>query len=189
MAYIPKSEAHRIKNREEGRPHIAIAKTDRWASPPHIIEAVEKEFGRISLDPAADAENAVAHRFFTKEEDGLTIPWRGDLIYVNPPYGRVLNEWIDHALKQYDEGYAKRIVMLLPSRTCTRWFHRLLNRSDVEIRFIKGRLKYGDGSGTAPFPSMLVIIGCDQQNLSTALEIMTEKQIAQYMEAIGVMPE
>jgi site-specific DNA-methyltransferase (adenine-specific) len=164
---------------------MATALTDKWATPPHIIEEVQLEFGEISLDPASDGTNNVCKRFFTEELDGLKQGWVGNLVYVNPPYGRILNEWIDKALKEYDSGRSKRIVMLLPSRTCTRWFHRLYARSDVEIRFIKGRLKYGDGSSPAPFPSMLVIIGANPDNLSTALEILSDKQLAEYREAIG----
>lgn len=161
------------------------ALTDKWASPPHIIEQVIQEFGEISLDPAASVDNAVCSRYFTEEEDGLKRSWRGNLVYVNPPYGRILNEWVAKALYEYDMGRSKRIVMLLPSRTCTRWFHALYARSDVEIRFIKGRLKYGDGSSPAPFPSILVIIGRNPDKLSAALEIMTDNQIDEYLETIG----
>ena len=168
--------------------YMPKSKTDNWSSPPHIVEQVIEEFGSISLDPAASKSNAVASRFFDENMDGLKQGWVADLVYTNPPYGRILNEWVKKALHEYDVGNAKRIVMLLPSRTCTRWFHLLYERSDVQIRFIKGRLKYGDGKQAAPFPSILVIIGIDQDNLSTALEIMTDKQIAEYTEAIGDMP-
>lgn len=161
------------------------ALTDKWSSPPHIIEQVIQEFGEISLDPAASVDNAICSRYFTEEEDGLKRSWRGNLVYVNPPYGRILNEWVAKALYEYDMGRSKRIVMLLPSRTCTRWFHALYARSDVEIRFIKGRLKYGDGSSPAPFPSILVIIGRNPDKLSAALEIMTDNQIDEYLETIG----
>ncbi len=169
--------------------YMATAQTDQWATPPHIIEEVVEEFGVIGLDPAADESNAVADRFFNVEQDGLKQPWKAPLVYVNPPYGRVLNEWVKKAIHEFENGNAQRIVMLLPSRTCTRWFHLLYSRADVELRFIKGRLRYGDGSAPAPFPSILAIIGADQDNLSTALEIMTERQIRIYQEAIGVMPE
>ena len=134
--------------------YMATALTDRWATPPSIIEDVQSEFGTIQLDPAADESNAVAERFFDEEANGLIQDWNAELVYVNPPYGRVLLDWVKKGLHEFDVGNAKRIVMLLPSRTCTRWFHLLYSRSDVEIRFIKGRLKYGDGSAPAPFPSL-----------------------------------
>lgn len=169
--------------------YMPQSKTDKWATPPHIIELVVREFGAIDLDPASDGSNAVCSRFYTETTNGLIQEWNGNLVYVNPPYGRVLNDWVGKALDEFDAGRAKRIVMLLPSRTCTRWFHRLYERTDVEIRFLKGRLKYGDGTSPAPFPSMIVVIGVDQDSLSVALEIMTDRQIREYQEAIGVMPE
>jgi len=135
------------------------AVTDKWSTPTHVIDSVIEEFGKIDLDPAASKENAVAGRFYTEETNGLEQIWIGDLVYVNPPYGRALNQWVKKAIHEYEQQRAKKIVMLLPSRTCTRWFHLLYERDDVEIRFYKGRLKYGDGSSPAPFPSILVIIG------------------------------
>lgn len=165
--------------------YMPKALSDKWSTPPYIIEQVQIEFGSIGLDPAASPDNAVSKRYFTEEKDGLKCQWLANLVYVNPPYGRILNAWVSKALEEYDSGRSKRIVMLLPSRTCTRWFHALYERPDVEIRFIKGRLKYGDGSSPAPFPSILVIIGKNPDNLSTALEIMSDKQIAEYQEAIG----
>ena len=139
--------------------YMATSLTDAWASPKHIIDAVVEEFGSIDLDPASDHFNAVADRYFTKEDNGLEQDWIGSLVYVNPPYGRGILDWVNKALLEYVNGRSKRIVMLLPSRTCTRWFHALYEADYVEIRFIKGRLKYGAGTANAPFPSILVVIG------------------------------
>lgn len=139
--------------------YMPPSKTDNWSTPPHVIESLIKEFGKIDLDPASSKDNAVAGRFYTKETNGLEQMWIGDLVYVNPPYGRGLIDWVKKALEEFEAKRAQKIVMLLPSRTCTRWFHLLYERDDVEIRFFKGRLKYGDGSSPAPFPSILVIIG------------------------------
>lgn len=139
--------------------YMKTAITDKWATPPHIIHDVIAKYGPIDLDPAADEGNAVAPRFYDIEMNGLEQPWNANLVFVNPPYGRVLLDWTKKALEEYDSGRSKKIVMLYPSRTCTRWFHLLYERTDVTIRFIKGRLKYGDGSSPAPFPSILIIIG------------------------------
>lgn len=138
--------------------YMPQAVTDKWSSPQHIIDEVVAEFGTINLDPAASHDNAVAPRYYTKEVNGLQLAWNADLVFVNPPYGRILNQWVAKALQEFDAGRAKTIVMLLPSRTCTRWFHSLYERDEVEIRFIRGRLKYGDGTSPAPFPSILVVI-------------------------------
>ena len=89
----------------------------------------------------------------------------GCRVFVNPPYSRIA-EWTE---KCYREGCKDNtlVVMLIPSRTDqirtkgftlkgTKYFHNfILHRA--EIRFIKGRLKFGDSTNAAPFPSMLVI--------------------------------
>lgn len=143
------------------RAYMPQAITDDWASPKWVVDQVIAEFGPIDLDPAASEHNAVCDRYYTEEDDGLNQPWDGDLIYTNPPYGRGLLEWVKKALHEYQIGNAKRIVMLMPSRTCTRWFHLLWQKPNVEIRFFKGRLKYGTvpSKAGAPFPSCLVVIG------------------------------
>ena len=182
--YVPSVEGENVGG------YMKTAETVEWDTPKRMVQSLREEFGDFDLDPATHQANPTgAKRFFTEKENGLIQPWNGGVVYVNPPYGRVILEWVKKALEEYEKGNAKRIIMLLPSRTCTRWFHLLYSRGDVEMRFIKGRLKYGDGSAPAPFPSLLVVIGCDQNNLSMALEIMTDEQIQTYREAIGDMPE
>ena len=139
--------------------YMATAKTDLWSTPDHVIEAIEQEFGPIELDVAASKSNAVCQAYFDVDANGLDQEWKSSLTYANPPYGRVLLEWVRKALNEYENGNSKRIVMLLPSRTDVRWFHLLYEHNDVEIRFLKGRLKYGEGSAPAPFGSIIVIIG------------------------------
>jgi phage N-6-adenine-methyltransferase len=128
-----------------------------WNTPTPLKEDLIQEFGRFDLDPATTEENPMnAFAYFTIEEDGLLQPWNAKTVYVNPPYGRIISKWIDKALNEFECGRCEKVVMLLPSRTCTRWFHRLYE-GGYEIRFFKGRLRYGD-RGPAPFPSILVII-------------------------------
>ena len=79
----------------------------------------------------------------------------GHRVFCNPPYGRAIGEWVE---KAYREGTKDGtiVVMLIPARTDTKYFHDfILHRS--EIRFISGRLKFGEAAQSAPFPSMLVI--------------------------------
>lgn len=68
---------------------------------------------------------------------------------MNPPYGRVIGDWV----KKLSENKG---VALLPARTDTKWFHDYIY-GKAEIRFLKGRVKFGDGKNSAPFPSMIVI--------------------------------
>ena len=78
----------------------------------------------------------------------------GERVFCNPPYGRELPKWVKKCFEESKR--AEIIVMLIPARTDTRWFHDYIY-GKAEIRFIKGRLKFGDGKSRAPFPSMLVI--------------------------------
>jgi len=91
--------------------------------------------------------------YFTKEDNGLEQDWVGN-VFMNPPYGRVVTEWVKKAYNEVMNENADVVVCLLPARTDTRWFHDYCIKG--EIWFIKGRLSFS-GGGTAPFPSMLVI--------------------------------
>jgi site-specific DNA-methyltransferase (adenine-specific) len=73
-------------------------------------------------------------------------------VFCNPPYGRE----IKNRVKKWYEASGGEIVMLLPARTDTSWFHDYIYHK-AEIRFIRGRLKFGDGKNSAPFPSMVVV--------------------------------
>ena len=70
---------------------------------------------------------------------------------MNPPYGREIGKWV----KKASESNAT-VVCLLPARTDTRWFHDYIY-GKAEIRFVRGRLKFGNSKNTAPFPSMVVV--------------------------------
>lgn len=75
-------------------------------------------------------------------------------MFVNPPYSDI-KAWVQKAWQESTKPNTV-VVMLIPARTDTRYFHEyILHRS--EIRFLKGRLKFGDSKNCAPFPSMLVI--------------------------------
>ena len=78
----------------------------------------------------------------------------GEIVYINPPYGREISKWIEKAYIENQEGTT--CVLLLPARTDTQWFHNYIYKKH-EIRFIKGRLKFGGCKNAAPFPSMIVI--------------------------------
>ena len=140
---------------------FSSAKED-WATPQDFFDKLNEEF-HFDLDPCADAENAKCKEYFTKEENGLLKDWGGHSVFCNPPYGRTsTGEWIR---KCYEE--AKKpgtvVVALIPARTDTRFFHDYIYHK-AEIRFIKGRLKFGGCKGEAPFPSMVVIFGKEKEH-------------------------
>lgn len=77
----------------------------------------------------------------------------GEIIWCNPPYGREIIKWVERCAKH--EGVA---VMLVPARTDTKWWHDYINRNpNAQVRFFRGRLKFGSSKNSAPFPSALVI--------------------------------
>lgn len=128
-------------------------KTDLWETPQDFFDRLDDEFG-FDLDACALPQNAKCERCYTPEMDGLSQPWDG-VVWCNPPYGRNIGEWVQ---KAHDENKRNNnyIVMLLPARTDTRWFHDyILNKA--EVRFIRGRLKFGGSKNGAPFPSMVVV--------------------------------
>lgn len=108
----------------------------------------------FTLDPCATKENAKCGKFYTKEDDGLSKSWDGERVFMNPPYGREIGKWVKKA-SEIENGVC---VCLLPARTDTAWFHDYIEGKG-DITFIRGRVKFGDGKNSAPFPSMIVIFG------------------------------
>lgn len=125
-----------------------------WETPQDFFDRLDGEF-HFDLDPCATEENHKCERFFTKEQDGLKQNWGGQNVFCNPPYGRGLKQWVK---KCYEESQKPDtlVVMLIPARTDTSFFHDYIYHK-AEIRFIRGRLKFGGCENAAPFPSMVVI--------------------------------
>lgn len=132
------------------------SKTDNWATPQDLFDLLDAEF-HFTLDPCADLSNHKCPRYFTREEDGLAQSWAGETVFCNPPYGRELSKWIKKAA---DESCRATVVMLIPARTDTSAFHDYI-LGKAEIRFIRGRLKFGGAKFNAPFPSMVVVFRKD----------------------------
>lgn len=123
-----------------------------WETPQGFFDRLDMKF-EFTLDPCATSDNAKCARFFTKVEDGLAQPWDG-VVFVNPPYGRVIGKWVCKAYKESQRGAV--VVMLIPSRTSTRWWHDWVMKAS-ELWFVKGRLRFGGASENAPFPSVVVV--------------------------------
>lgn len=131
---------------------LSTGKND-WETPQDFFDKLNEEFN-FTLDPCADHNNHKCNRYYTEKEDGLLQDWRNEIVYCNPPYSaKEQNEWVK---KCYEESRHATVVMLLPARTDTDRFHSYI-LPYAEIRFIKGRLKFGGAKDPAPFPSMVVI--------------------------------
>ncbi len=125
------------------------SKTDLWATPQDLFDKYNAIY-HFETDVCAFPENAKCKRFFTPEMDGLKQEWTG-VCWCNPPYGRQIGKWVEKACKSF-----ATVVMLLPARTDTKWFHDYCLPYG-KIEFLRGRLKFGGCNNSAPFPSMIVV--------------------------------
>ena len=132
------------------------SKDDSWETPPSLFNILDMEFN-FTLDPCCTKQTAKCKKFFTKEEDGLIQDWSKDIVFVNPPYGREIGKWVEKSYNEAKKG--AKVVMLIPSRTDTNWFHDFIYNK-AEIRFLKGRIRFLQNKkelNAAPFPTMLII--------------------------------
>ncbi len=132
------------------------SKSNDWETPADFYNQLDAEFG-FTLDPCASQSSAKCSSFYTTDDDGLSKNWEGQTVFMNPPYGRKIGNWIQ---KAYEEGEKSntRVVALIPARTDTKYWHNYCMKA-TEIRFVKGRLKFGQGNtkNSAPFPSAVVV--------------------------------
>jgi len=130
------------------------SQTDNWATPKKYRDELQREFEFDDFDPCPLSTDP--------NFNGKEIDWKGNKIFVNPPYSDLKSTkkngigWVEKCHNECQKG--KLIVMLIPARTDTSWFHNIILKNKYEYRFIKGRLKFGDKGKSAPFPSMLVIM-------------------------------
>jgi site-specific DNA-methyltransferase (adenine-specific) len=127
------------------------SKSNEWATPQDFFDKLNEEF-QFTLDPCATHQNHKCAKYFTEEDDGLTQSWDNEIVFCNPPYGRQIKHWV----KKASEAVGGVVVLLIPARTDTSYFHDYIYGKS-EIRFIRGRLKFGGHQNPAPFPSMVVI--------------------------------
>ncbi len=126
--------------------------TDLWATPQWLFDQLDAEF-QFDFDVCATAENAKCERYFTEADDGLRQSWEG-VCWMNPPYGRTIGAWVRKACESSMQGAT--VVCLVPARTDTAWWHDWALRAQ-EIRFLRGRLKFGSATTGAPFPSAVLV--------------------------------
>ena len=127
--------------------------SDEWETPQDFFDRYNAQY-HFTLDAASNDNNAKCENHFTKADDGLHNSWGGQTVWLNPPYGRTIGEWVQ---KAYEESQKPNttVVCLLPARTDTKWFHDYCKRGEIE--FIRGRLKFCGSKNSAPFPSMVVV--------------------------------
>ena len=133
--------------------HFSSA-TNEWATPQDFFDKLNTQFD-FNLDPCATAENAKCKKFFTIEDNGLEQDWSKYRVFCNPPYGRGLKDWVRKAYEESKKGAL--VVMLLPARTDTSYWHDYVVGGGADVRYLRGRLKFGGSENSAPFPSALVM--------------------------------
>tara|TARA_E500000331_G_scaffold340017_1_gene370898 strand:+ start:8983 stop:9459 length:477 start_codon:yes stop_codon:yes gene_type:complete len=131
------------------------SKTGDWATPQDFFDKLNWRYGPFDLDPCASTHNTKCANFYTEIEDGLSKDWTGHTVFVNPPYGRGIEKWIEKAYNTA-KNENSRVVMLIPARTDTKYWHSYVMKA-AEVHFVKGRLKFGAAKNCAPFPSAVIV--------------------------------
>ena len=135
----------KIKRREHLRA-LFSSESDCWSTPQYLFDALDLEFN-FSLDATATAENTKCLSFISPEQDALRQSWNGT-VWLNPPYGRAIGKFIQKAVEEATRGAT--VVCLVPARTDSKWFNLALKHAD-ELRFIRGRLKFGNAGSSIHF--------------------------------------
>lgn len=132
-------------------PALLSSKTVEWYTPQDFYLRLHREFS-FTLDVCATAQNAKCERFYDKAADGLAQKWDG-VCWMNPPYGAVIGKWMRKAYWSARQGAT--VVCLVPARTDTAWWHNYAVKG--EVRFVRGRLKFGGSKTGAPFPCAVIV--------------------------------
>jgi len=144
------------------------SKSNEWTTPKAFFNKLDNIFGPFTLDPCCDSANGLTQHYFTEQQDGLVQSWQGHTVFMNPPYSRgELKRWIQ---KAYEESQRKNtlVVALIPSRTDTKYWHEYVMKAR-HIMFVKGRIKFGDGTNSAPFPSAVVVFDSNYTGMSPTI--------------------
>lgn len=139
---------------------LLASKRMDWGTPESVLSSVRKvsDRGVIGFDPCSnEASLALVQPHSYTFTDGLTTPWGGrGLVYVNPPYGRALGAWSEKIVSEAENG--TEIIALVPSRTDTKWFHRMW-KARTRVCLWKGRITFEGAPSPAPFPSAVFYFG------------------------------
>lgn len=133
---------------------MVSSKTNEWETPQWFFDALNAEFG-FTLDPCATKDNHKCLKFYTISDDGLKYDWSKDVVFMNPPYGGRTGFWIYKALEESKKGAT--VVCLIVSSTDRSYWHDYIFPFAAQVRFLRGRLKFGVAISTAPFASAVIV--------------------------------
>ena len=146
------------------------SKSNEWYTPQYLFDELNEKY-QFTLDPCASHENAKCDKYFTIEDDGLTKDWSKDIVFMNPPYGRNIKHWIKKAYEESVKGAT--VVCLIPARTDTTYWHDYIFNNAYNIKFLKGRIKFGGAVNSAPFPSAIVVFKLNEERGSDVTDIQS----------------
>lgn len=139
--------ASQVQPTDSRRLDVTVVRCDRHTEAPFEQAMNETD----TLDVCATAENTKCQRFFSPIDDGLKQTWTGTC-WMNPPYGRAIGQWMRKAYESAQAGAL--VVTLVPARTDTEWWHEWASKG--EVRFIRGRVRFGSPLTTCARVSRLV---------------------------------
>lgn len=144
------------------------SKEKAWETPFSLFEKLDREF-HFTLDPCCIPQTAKCKKYYTKKEDGLKQSWEGETVFMNPPYGKVdTYVWMRKAYRESKKPNTK-VICLIPARTDTEYWHEFCMEAN-EIRFIQGRVVFGNAASAAPFPSAVVIFDGTDRAIVTSMK-------------------
>lgn len=147
-------------------PGMYSSDTDQHNTPKWLVERIARFLGGIYLDPCTNAANPTnALCYFTEASDGLGQVWEAPNCYMNPPYGREIGLWTNKLVHEYESGFTREAIALLPARTDTGWWQGI---AAYPVCFVRGRLKFNDCGQSAPFPSALLYLGNNWRGFADA---------------------
>lgn len=127
-----------------------------WTTPDELFIEMDNRF-HFTLDAAASAENTKVTKFFCEKDNSLQKSWKDEIVWLNPPYGNKsgsLKDWVKKSYLESKNGAT--VVMLIPARTNTSWFHDICLKYG-EVIFVKGRPKFGGATHGLPQPLCFVV--------------------------------
>jgi len=144
------------------------SKNDSWSTPQSFFDKLNKTYN-FTLDPCATDTSHKCDKYYTGKQDGLSKSWSGETVFMNPPYGRGIKHWLK---KAYEESRNENttVVCLIPARTDTKYWHEYCMKAE-KIYFVKGRLKFGGATNSAPFPSCVVVF--EESKKTPAMDYLT----------------
>ncbi len=132
--------------------NIPAAATVEWSTPSWLFNLLDDEF-RFTVDAASSDDNHKCERYWTVKQNGLAQDWTGERVFCNPPFGAV--ELGAFCCKAWSSSCVAAVVV--PVKADQGWWHDYALRS--EIRFVKGRVTFGDADNCFPGPIAVLVFG------------------------------